>query len=270
MKRVLFLTFVLGFLNTQTAMAELTIEAENPTQYAYAKLGDQEEFIVGWGNPNKPNEIAVLICGDKYYPLTDLIEVKKNPNSKSSGDTGFYFLKDNPSEAKSCTTSTWKKGTHSVHSSSFLPRTIKFPYSGEENYVPQVIFCCISEFKWLTKDEFDSLIAKKKSDITQLSEQVAEAKKAQEAKQVAEAKKAQEAKQVAEAQRITARNDAASKFRTTIKAGDDTHCGLVIEVKKPIVKIQTSIGERWLKINQVFPAGIAECRFINGVYQDIN
>lgn len=56
------------------------------------------------------------------------------------------------------------------------------------------------------------------------------------------------------------------RLRKHLKIGDDTNCGLVIEVKPPIVKIQTMNGEYWMRIEQVYPTGI-ECRFVNGEYQ---
>lgn len=60
----------------------------------------------------------------------------------------------------------------------------------------------------------------------------------------------------------------AERMRAKLAVGDETHCGMVIEVKRPIVKIQTMIGEKWLRLDQVFPAGRAPCRFVNQVYQD--
>lgn len=57
-------------------------------------------------------------------------------------------------------------------------------------------------------------------------------------------------------------------FREKLKVGNDSHCGLVVEVKRPVAKIQTMIGERWLKMEQLYPAGYADCRFINGVYRE--
>ena len=74
-------------------------------------------------------------------------------------------------------------------------------------------------------------------------------------------------KQAAEAEII--RNKQVASFRKTIKSGDDTHCGLAIEVKKPIVKVQTMAGEKWLKLTQIYPAGVASCQFVNGVYQEV-
>jgi TPR repeat protein len=77
-------------------------------------------------------------------------------------------------------------------------------------------------------------------------------------------KRAQEEQRLA--QRARAQRVAA--FRKALKVGDSSHCGLVIEVKPPIAKIQTMAGERWLKIEQLYGEGDAPCRFINGVYQE--
>jgi len=59
-----------------------------------------------------------------------------------------------------------------------------------------------------------------------------------------------------------------AKFRGGLKIGGDTHCGLVTEVKGPIVRVQSAIGEVWLKATQLYPEGARDCRFLNGVYQD--
>ena len=61
---------------------------------------------------------------------------------------------------------------------------------------------------------------------------------------------------------------AATAFRAQMKVGDESNCGLVVEVKRPIVKIQTQVGELWLKIDKTYPAGLAGCRIVNGVYQE--
>jgi hypothetical protein len=60
----------------------------------------------------------------------------------------------------------------------------------------------------------------------------------------------------------------ATKFRSSLAVGSDTHCGLVIEVRRPIAKVQSMIGEVWLKVDQLYPKGTRNCRFVNGVYQD--
>jgi len=60
----------------------------------------------------------------------------------------------------------------------------------------------------------------------------------------------------------------AAQFRRTLKVGSDSHCGLVIEVRGPIAKVQAMIGEVWLKTAQLYPKGAQDCRFVNGVYQE--
>ncbi|WNG30891.1 hypothetical protein F0U62_47910 [Cystobacter fuscus] len=60
----------------------------------------------------------------------------------------------------------------------------------------------------------------------------------------------------------------ATKFRSSLAVGSDTHCGLVIEVRRPIAKVQSMIGEVWLKVDQLYPKGTRDCRFVNGTYQD--
>jgi hypothetical protein len=57
-------------------------------------------------------------------------------------------------------------------------------------------------------------------------------------------------------------------FRANLSEGDDSHCGLVIEVKSKVVKVQTVSGVHWLKRKQLYPAGSKPCNFLNGVYQE--
>ena len=59
-----------------------------------------------------------------------------------------------------------------------------------------------------------------------------------------------------------------NRFRNNLKEGDQSHCGLVIEVRKTVVQIQTLIGPHWLKRDQIYPIGEARCNFVNGVYQE--
>lgn len=44
-------------------------------------------------------------------------------------------------------------------------------------------------------------------------------------------------------------------FRASLKTGDDTNCGLVVEVKQPIAQIQMSSGLQWIKVADLLPAG---------------
>ncbi len=61
--------------------------------------------------------------------------------------------------------------------------------------------------------------------------------------------------------RLAADRDAAhlNAWQKTLKTGDESNCGLVIEVKRPIAKIQTASGERWLKVEQLYPHGTQAC-----------
>jgi hypothetical protein len=58
-------------------------------------------------------------------------------------------------------------------------------------------------------------------------------------------------------------------FRKNIKLGDESHCGMVVDQKLPLVKIQTMVGERWFRLEQLYENGSAPCNFFNKVYVDI-
>lgn len=58
------------------------------------------------------------------------------------------------------------------------------------------------------------------------------------------------------------------QFRQNLKTGSDTHCGLAIERKGNIVLVETPIGQKWLKIAQLYSPGERDCVFVNGVYRD--
>ena len=47
--------------------------------------------------------------------------------------------------------------------------------------------------------------------------------------------------------------EAEARFRSTMKAGDETNCGLVIEVRGDIAQIQTSETIKWMKKEQLSP-----------------
>lgn len=64
------------------------------------------------------------------------------------------------------------------------------------------------------------------------------------------------------------RNAEFAAWRKKMQPGTESHCGMVIEVKAPLAKVQTAIGEKWFKVDTIYPAGQKNCTFINGVYQD--
>jgi hypothetical protein len=81
-------------------------------------------------------------------------------------------------------------------------------------------------------------------------------------------RKSREARDAQERLSQQQRDADAAKFRKKLAVGDETHCGMVIERKDPIVKIQTMAGEKWLRTNRIFPPGAHGCRFYNGQYED--
>ena len=87
------------------------------------------------------------------------------------------------------------------------------------------------------------------------------------ARERSEAAEAREQTRQADAKRrAEEREKDAEAFRSKLAVGDETHCGMVVELKTPIVKLQTPAGEKWLKIAQVYRAGSAPCNFANGAY----
>ncbi len=53
-------------------------------------------------------------------------------------------------------------------------------------------------------------------------------------------------------------------FREHLSKGDDSNCGLVVEVEAPIASVQTNRGMQWIKIDQLYPAGFFNCRYSSG------
>jgi hypothetical protein len=118
------------------------------------------------------------------------------------------------------------------------------------------------------------------SDITVIQE-ARKKEKADKLKQVADAEIARK-KQEAEEQNQLAAADVARKkqeaierkqvavFRKTIKEGDESNCGPVIETKEKLVKVSFGVAnygnEHWIRRDQIFPSGYG-CTFINGQYQ---
>ena len=75
----------------------------------------------------------------------------------------------------------------------------------------------------------------------------------------------------AEQKRIVAQNHAVTNaFRKSLKVGAETHCGLILSINGPVAVVQAMapIGQYGMKISQLYPPGLADCRFYNGVYQD--
>ncbi|QJR82141.1 hypothetical protein CA267_015980 [Alteromonas pelagimontana] len=67
--------------------------------------------------------------------------------------------------------------------------------------------------------------------------------------------------------KVAALRDRTVQFREQLEEGDDSHCGLVVLVKDKVVQIETMIGLKYIKREQVFPHGFEECTFVNNIYQ---
>lgn len=57
----------------------------------------------------------------------------------------------------------------------------------------------------------------------------------------------------------------AQQMRRTVRVGTRTNCGLVFEVRLPMVGVQTSIGMQFLPIDELYGPSVT-CRFFNGNY----
>lgn len=101
--------------------------------------------------------------------------------------------------------------------------------------------------------------------VAQARERQAELDGIQRQEQAERERQAQAAEEAAEREQLAIEQNA-KQWRRTVKVGDDSHCGLVIEVKGPIVKVQGPAGESWLKLEQLYPPGGHRCRFVNSTY----
>jgi Protein of unknown function (DUF1566) len=81
----------------------------------------------------------------------------------------------------------------------------------------------------------------------------------------AQERKRLEREQVQERKKLAA-------FRKSLRDGDDTNCGPVIEVKGKLVKVAFAVAnygnEHWVKREQILSPDY-DCRFVNGQYQSL-
>tara|TARA_Y100001956_G_C4121878_1_gene187889 strand:- start:343 stop:1785 length:1443 start_codon:yes stop_codon:yes gene_type:complete len=56
-------------------------------------------------------------------------------------------------------------------------------------------------------------------------------------------------------------------YRNSLSEGQDSHCGLIVEVRDKVVRVETMVGLKFFKKDQMYPAGVANCSFRNNVYQ---
>lgn len=119
------------------------------------------------------------------------------------------------------------------------------------------------------KDDPDGLLDKVKAQLqpyleAEKKKQIeADAEKARlQAKIAQDAAIAEQKRQKEDAERKEADAKKLALFRKAVNDGDDTSCGLVIERKGKLAKIQikTSNTEQWVKIEELYPVG-QECQF---------
>jgi len=114
-------------------------------------------------------------------------------------------------------------------------------------------------------DDIDNLIPEARVLETELKAKEELAREAEEGRRQLQAR----ANEIERQKRTTYARVSTIELRKKIKLGDETHCGMVIDTKLPLVKVQTMIGERWFKLDQIYPRGGAPCQFHNGTYQDV-
>lgn len=129
----------------------------------------------------------------------------------------------------------------------------------------------ISSLKWrlsngIHNDDPDNLMpqALQKRSVFEKAEAKENARLEAERKRE-EAKLAKE-----ESIRMAAERRQLDSFRKSLKEGDETNCGPVIQTKNKLVQISFAVAnygnEHWIRRDMIFPSGYG-CRFINGQYQ---
>jgi hypothetical protein len=88
--------------------------------------------------------------------------------------------------------------------------------------------------------------------------------------EAAERLRAQEAYELAQLNKENAFKNKVLNYREKLSSGNDSHCGLVVDVKDNVVLVQSMVGSVWIKRSEIYPAGAADCRFYNNVYQPPN
>lgn len=49
------------------------------------------------------------------------------------------------------------------------------------------------------------------------------------------------------------------QFQAKLAIGDETQCGLVVDVRSPVAQVQTPVGLHWFRAEQLQPAGLGTC-----------
>lgn len=106
-------------------------------------------------------------------------------------------------------------------------------------------------------------------DVLRAKQLIEEKRIAEEKKRIAEEQIIEEKKIAKEQARVKAATAALAAWRKSLKVGDDTFCGPVIEIRGPMFKLALNAqvpgfsSEPWLKFDQIFPPA-AGCRNVQG------
>lgn len=121
-----------------------------------------------------------------------------------------------------------------------------------------------------SKAKFDE--EKRKADEVKLRNQEEQKRQQEEKERQRRQLEEQEQQRRQEAQRKeeAAKQAKLEAWRKTIKVGDDTFCGPIIELRQPMVRIAIKVplagypSEAWLKSSELYPDWMAGCRNVNG------
>lgn len=58
---------------------------------------------------------------------------------------------------------------------------------------------------------------------------------------------------------LSAEYERTERFQAQLAIGDETQCGLVVEVRAPVAQVQTPVGLHWFRAEQLRPAGSGSC-----------
>lgn len=246
-------------------LAEEFDAPQNPTKSAYLKYTDgqiiKEEYVVRWGHPQNKEYLLGFKCSaekNNYYLLSELVSVSEGFSYDGAANNfGYsytlYHFKDNPEWGKVCHPVTFVNGSSFGKFLNEMPRAIRDHVSQKEVFkkdIPEARtqrqpnegatstkpFILI-DFKWLDEDQLQRIFIEKKDKE--------DAKNNEFNKKLYSIAKDINQKEIL--------------LRAKLKVGDETNCGLVIEVKSPIAKIQTNVGEKWFKIDRLYTPNTISC-----------
>jgi len=115
------------------------------------------------------------------------------------------------------------------------------------------------------KNDPDGLVSQARAKL-----KIAEANESKQWQQWQLEEQERQRRQEAQRKEEAAKQAKLEAWRKSIKVGDDTFCGPVIEVRQPMVRISIKVplagypSEAWLKSSELYPDWMAGCRNVNG------